>query len=144
MIPNPTKTIKFNCCIYEFLTALNKLDKYLKIKLVEADNSLLIYKYHIFEFLSVGSFITIYIDKNFVNNATVTFECSRVVGAFDKNYEVQNATTEINTFIQKLSYLLQHPNEDTPIKKESASGGSIASSIAIIILFIGLLIWIFI
>ena len=113
MIQNPKKEITVSFNIEQVKDVLKKISNYISgCQVEEIDEVLNQYQYKFGEFLSLGSILTVNLSESTENKTTITMELSRVVGAYDKSYEVQNATEQMNKFLKTLSKLLQNPNSE--------------------------------
>jgi len=119
MIQNPKKEITVLFNIEQVKEVLKKISSFISgCEVVDIDDVLNQYEYKFSEFLSLGSVFTVNLTEVNETKTLITMESSRVVGAYDKAYEVTNANQQIGMFLKTLSRLLQNPNaEVADVKK---------------------------
>lgn len=119
MIQNPKKEITVLFNIEQVKEVLKKISSFISgCEVVDIDDVLNQYEYKFKEFLSLGSVFTVNLTEVNETKTLITMESSRVVGAYDKAYEVTNANQQIGMFLKTLSRLLQNPNaEVADVKK---------------------------
>lgn len=118
MIANPTKEIIIQFSIDDVKSCLKKIANYMSgCKMTDSDDILNQYQYQFSEFLSLGAVMTVNLTE--VDGKTkINLESSRVTGAYDQSYEVNNAKQQMDKFLKSLSHLLQNPNiEISEVKK---------------------------
>ena len=121
-LPNPTKTISAPVNVNDARKSITNLSNLLTTlgyngyNLESSDDFLGVYKFGKMETLSLGVNITLTITGT-ESQTQVHIEVSRVLGTFDKWYEITNANLHIDNIVKCLSILMD-PNYEERLNEE--------------------------
>lgn len=123
MIANPKKEICVNFSQDEVKEMLKKLSSYLvsngqNYKPHAYDEFLGQLKLHVYEFLSLGSYVVINVNYVDEKSTKISIEIQRAMGAFDEWHEVSKANRHLENVIKAISYLLQNPNHEVKVLEQ--------------------------
>ena len=146
MIANPKKEICVNFSQDEVKEMLKKVSSYLvsngqNYKPHAYDEFLGQLKLHVFEFLSLGSYVVINVNYVDEKSTKISIEIQRATGAFDEWHEVSKANRHLENVTKAISYLLQNPNYEVNVQTPTSTPntGEVSNNGAFVIFAVGII-----